>query len=200
MSKRVLLFTFSLTLLFALLGINGCSNRAAQAQKLFDKGEYQKVMDNFSDLEIGRRARAKVAEELVNAKNYSEVLANYRDTPAAFKAKNELARQLFDAGRYQAVLDSFPGSQFAASSRDKLVDSLITVAAFDTLFKRFPDAPRATAYKDSLSKVDLEAAKKLKGKAKEEAFDLLLKKWPGTASYKEASRLLQEIRSKAGKK
>ena len=198
MSKRILLLSCGF-LLACLFFLNGCSSRPADAQKLFEKGEYQKVIDKFPDLEIARRARAKLADDLLLAKNYTEVLKNYSDTPAAYKAKNELARSLFDAGKFQAVMDSFPNSQFAAPARDKLVDSLISIAAFDTLFKRYPDAPRATALKDSLSKIDLLAADKLRGKAKEEALETLMRKWPGTASYKEAARLQQEARSKTGK-
>jgi hypothetical protein len=195
MSKRVLLLCLPI-LVASLLVCNGCSSREAQAQKMFEKGQYQEVMDKYADLEVGRRARAKVAEQLVTDKKYSEVIAKFGDTPAAFKAKNEIARQLFEAGRYQTVVDSYPASPQAAAAKDKLVDSLIAIAAYDTLFRRFPDVPRATALKDSMANSDLDKAKKLKGKAKEEAFEATMRKWPGTAAYKEASRLQQELKNK----
>jgi len=198
MSKRILLLSLALVASCLLL-LNGCSNRPAQAQKLFEKGDYQKVIDSYPDLEIARRAHAKIADDLVTAKNYTEVLKNYADTPAAYKAKNEMARQTYDAGRFQAVLDSFPSSQYAAPAKDKIIDSLISHSLLDTLFKRFGDSPRVTTLKDSVARVELAAAQKLKGKAKEAALEEVLRKWPGTTTYKEASRMQQELRDKAKK-
>ncbi len=195
MSRRILL---NLALLFgatALL-LTACSSPQADALKLFEKGEFEAVIQKYPDLEIARRARAKIADRLILEKKFDVVLRDYADTPAAWKARNARSQELYDAGRYQVVVDSFPGSPVWAASRDRIVDSLITVGQTDTLFKRYADAPRVTQLKDSLSNADLAKANNLKGAAKVAAMDELIKKWPGTTAYKEAARIVQEARAK----
>jgi hypothetical protein len=191
------LIALLLAVSFALIS---CQSRAQSAQALFDKGEFEKVIEKYPDLEIARRAHAKIADKLLIAKKYSEVLNQYADTPAAYKARMQLAQQVFDAGRYQAVIDSFPQSPLAALAKGKLADSLFTAGALDELIKRFPDSDKGKQVKEERAKTDFDKAKKLRGAAKKAALEAIMTQYSGTEIYKEAGTMLSQIREAEAKK
>jgi hypothetical protein len=195
MSKSRFL-TLSLVLLVGTLLFlsTGCTNRAASAQKLFDQGEYQQVINKYPDLEVARRAHAKLAEELLQKKDYSAVLRDYADTPAAFKAKVELAQRLYDEGKYQAVLDSFPQSPVAAAAKEKLSDSLYAAGDYDKLIAWYPETVKAKQVKEDRAKVEFARIKKLPKKDKAQALELFMKQYAGTEEYKDAADMLNKIR------
>jgi hypothetical protein len=200
MSKsRFVLFSLALALSTLLLVTAGCSSRAASAQKMFEKGEYQQVMDKYPDLEIARRAHAKMAEEKLQTKDYYAVLKDFADTPAAFKARNELAQRLFDQGKFQSVVDSFPQSPLAAQAKERLADSLFASGQFDKLLAWYPESPKAKQVKEDQSKVEWARIKKLPKNDKKTALEDFMKKYAGTESYKDASDLLTKIREAEAK-
>ena len=184
----------------ALILTSGCQSRASSAQKLYDKGEYEKVMEQYPDLEIARRAHAKLADKYLQEKKYDVVLKEYGDTRAAHQARLEIADQMFKQGKYQTVLDSFPGTPAATSAKEKLADSLYQAGAYDELIARFGETPQGMKVKEQKSIEELAAANKLKGEAKKQAYEALMKKYPGTAAYKEAAAKLAEIRTAEAKK
>jgi len=185
-----LVSTLSLFLLFS----TGCSSRAASAQKLFDSGDYQKVVSSYPDLEVARRAHAKLAEQLLQKKDYSEVLRNYTDTPSAYKARLELAQVLFDQGKYQALLDSFPQSPLAVTAKGKLADSLVAAGQADKVLIWYPDTPQAKTIKEAQAKTEFDRIKKLPKKDKAPALEEFMKKYSGTEPYKDANDMLSKIR------
>ena len=176
----------------AMLG--GCESRPAAALKLFEKGEYQQVIDKYPDLEIARRARAKIADSLLKDKKFDQVIREYPDTPASYKAKEGLAQMLFDQGNYQAILDSFPGASVASMAKQRLADTLFAKAEYDLLMQKYPDTPKAQQVKEERAAADLAKAKRLRGTAKEEALSNITRMYAGTAAQKEANELLSEIR------
>lgn len=195
MSRRVLAVLLSLFATLSLLATS-CSSPEATANAMFEKGEYEKIIQKYPDTQFARRARAKLADNLFVEKKYDEVIKNYGDTPAAFKAKNAQAENLYSQGKFQELIDQFPGSPNLVNAKNILADSLIAQGKIDSAFKKFPDLPKLTAMKDSLSKMDLDAANKLRGPARDAALQSLMLKWPGTASYKEAARLVQAAKQK----
>ena len=194
--RRTLTFILFAAFGSALLIVSGCQGRAASAAKLFEKGEYETIIAKYPDLEVAQRARVKIADKLLAEKKYDVVLKDYADTRAAYQAKIQLADEAFRAGRYQMVLDSFPGTPAANSAKQKLADSLMATQQYDLLLARYPETPQATQVKEQLSQEDLAKAKKLKGEAKKQALEALMKKYAGTAAYKEASTMLADIRAK----
>jgi thioredoxin-like negative regulator of GroEL len=190
------LFSFALasTLSLFLLFSTGCSSRAASAQKLFDSGQYQQVIDKYPDLEVARRAHAKLADDLLQKKDYSTVMRDYADTPAAYKARLDLAQKMFDEGRYQALLDSFPQSPLAATAKGKLADSLVAAGQTDKLLAWYPDTPQAKQVKETQATEELARIKKLPKKDKAAALEDFMKKFAGTETYKEAGDMLAKIR------
>jgi hypothetical protein len=193
---RSIFLPFTLILALLCLISTGCSNSAATAQAMFDKGEYEQIIKKYPDTEIARRAHAKLADNLFTAKKYDEVIKNYGDTQAAFKARNAMATDLFAQGKYQELIDQFPGSPSVMTAKNTMADSLIAHGMIDSVIRKFPDLPKVTALKDSLSKVEFDKAKALRGSARNTALQNVMNKWPGTTSYKEAARLMQEAKTK----
>jgi hypothetical protein len=173
--------------------INGCS-RPAAAQRLFGKGEYQRIIEKYPDLEVARRAEAKLAEKLVADKQYADAIRQYPQTPAAYKAKLALAQQLFDAGNYTAVIDSFPSLPLAVQAKERMADSLMASGLYDDLIQRYPDSPKAKEVKEQRAVKALADAKKLRGKARQQALEEIMRLYPGTGTYKDASELLAKSR------
>jgi hypothetical protein len=174
--------------------VTGCSSRPAAAQRLFAKGEYQRVLKKYPDLEIARRAEARLAEKLCEDKQYDAVIRQFPQTPAAYKARLALAQQLFDAGRYLAVIDSFPYLPLAAQARERMADSLYGSGRFDDLLMRYPDSPQAKELKEKRAAQALTDAKKLRGQARQQALEEIMRLYSGTGSYKEAAELQAKAR------
>jgi hypothetical protein len=174
--------------------ISGCSSRPAAAQRLFAKGDYQRVIEKYPDLEIARRAEAKLAEKLFDDKQYEAVIRQYPQTPTAYRAKLALAQQAFDAGNYFAIIDSFPFSPLVAQAKERLADSLYASGLYDDLILRYPDAPKAKELKEQRAQQALTGAKKLRGQARQKALEEILRLYSGTTVYKEASELLARMR------
>jgi hypothetical protein len=175
--------------------VSGCSSRPAVAQRLFAKGDYQRVIEKYPDLEIARRAEAMLAEKLFEDKQYAAVIRQHPLTPAAFKAKQALAQQLFDAGNYVAVLDSFPSLPLAAQAKERMADSLFGSGRFDDLIMRYPDSPKAKELKEQRAQTALAEAKKKRGEARRQALEEIMRLYSGTGAYKEASELHARIRN-----
>jgi hypothetical protein len=182
-----------------LLATTGCSSRPAAAQRLFDKGEYQKVMDKYPDLEIARRARAKLADQLVAEKKYDVVLRSYADTPAAFRARTELAQKMFDEGRYMALLDSFPTSPLTVTAKERLADSLYAAGRLDSLVRRFSETARGKQVRTEQAAAELVKIKKMKGAEKRKALEDFMRTYSGTEASKEAGQMLSKIREAESK-
>jgi hypothetical protein len=194
---RFLAFILPLTFLF--LFSTGCSSRASSAQSLFDKGEYQKVIQRYPDLEIARRAHAKLAEQLLQKKDYAAIMRDYSDTPSAYKAKLDMAQRLFDAGKYQALLDSFPLSPLAVAAKGKMADSLIAAGQSDKVVLWYPDTPQAKQIKDEQAQTEIARIKKLPKKDKTKALEEFMKKFAGSAASQEANDMLGKIREAENK-
>ncbi|RPH95897.1 hypothetical protein EHM69_03090 [candidate division KSB1 bacterium] len=190
-AKTVLILGVAAVLL---LTSAGCSSRPSAAQKLFDKGEYQKVIDKYPDLEIARRAAAKLADKLLQEKQFEQVIQQYPLTPAAFKAKMELAQKLFDAGDFSAVIEQYPNSPLVTMCKMRMADSLLMSGQLDQLLQRFPDTPQAKKIKEDRATEALNKAKKLKGQARQAALEEITRSFAGTTAYKEAADLLGKMR------
>jgi outer membrane protein assembly factor BamD (BamD/ComL family) len=201
MTLRTIRITFFATVAaIFLLGSLGCSNRPAAAQKLFDQGEYQQVVDKYPELEIARRAHAKLGELALQQKNYNAVLKDFWDTPAAYQAKMLLAQAMFDQGRYRALLDSFPQSPLAVQAKEKLADSLYALGQLDVVVQMYPESQKAKLIKDERSKESLTKAKKLRGEPKRLALEELVRSYGGTDAAREAGEILSKIRETEAKK
>jgi hypothetical protein len=185
------IFTVVLLAAFTVLSC-GCSSRPAAAQKLFARGDYQKVIDKYPDLEIARRAESKMAEKLLDTKQYYEVIRQYPQTSAAYKAKMALAQQLFDAGKYQAVIDSFAFSPLVAEAKARMADSLILTGQIDELLARYPDSPKAKEIKEQRAQEAFAKAKKLRGDAQRQALEEITRLYNSTSIYKDAMELLSK--------
>ncbi|MBU0507675.1 hypothetical protein KKH27_02390 [bacterium] len=189
---RALLMVIGISLI---LIASGCQSRPAAANKLFEKGEYQAVVDKYPDLEIARRARAKIAEGLLREERFEEILRNYSDTPAAHKATEQMAQLLFARGEYQAILDSFPFSAVAPLAGNRLADSLFAAGQLDELVRRFPENENAKQIKEERGMAELTQAKKLKGDAKKDALTHIVRSYAGTVAQREANKMLTDIRA-----
>lgn len=176
-------------------GFSGCQSRPAAALKLFEKGEYEKVIERYGDLEIALRAHAKIAERLLSEEKFEEVLRDYSDTPAAFQARQKQAQLLFAQGKYQEVVDSYPSSDVAVTAKERLAEELFQAGQLDLLLTKYPDTPRGTQVKEDRAAAELAAAKKLKGAARKDALTKLTRSYSGTAAQREASQILSDIRA-----
>ena len=178
----------------------GCSSRPAAAQRLFEKGRYQQVIERYSDLEIARRAEAKLAEQLVAEKKYDEVLAKYPNTPAAYMAREGMAQKLYDEGKYQAVLDSFPNSKQAGAAKIRLADSLFATGQIDLLIQRFADTPIGKEAKEGRAAEEFARIKKLRGTERRQALERMVSQYAGTPAATEANVLLTKARQDEAQK
>jgi hypothetical protein len=183
-----------------LIMTSGCTSRPAAAQKLFDQGEYQKVIDQYPELDVARRAHAKLGEKFLAEKQYDVVLREYSDTPAAYKARQAMVEKLFNEGRYMAILDSFPTFPQAQLAKERIADSLFAAGQFDQLLVRFGDTPKGLQVKQAKSTEALTQAKKLRGDAKRMALENITRTYNGTEAASEASSLLIKIREAEAKK
>jgi hypothetical protein len=195
MNTRHLFRFISVVAIALALLVCGCSSRPAAADKLFRKGEFQKVVDKYPDLEIARRAEAKLAEKLLSEKQYESVIRQYPQTPAAYKAKLALAQQIFDAGLYMKLIDEYPFSPLVGQAKERLVDSLLANGQVDELLTRYPDSPKAKEIKEKQALEAFASAKKLRGAAKEKALEEIQQRYSGTSIYKDASEMLAKMRA-----
>jgi hypothetical protein len=192
-SERPRTWFLGLAVLGLLIATAGCGNSPSAAQKLFDKGEYQKVIDRYPDLEIARRAHAKIADSLYQSKQYAVVLSKFSDTPAAFKSKMAMAQMLFDAGRYQAVLDSFPNSPLVPQAKDKLADSVYATGDQDKVLALYPESQKAKLIKEQRSVEAMAKTKKLRGDALKNALQDIQKQYPGTSGSAAATEQFNKL-------
>ncbi len=192
---RTLLTCLVLTALS--LSLLGCGGRPAAAQRLFDKGEYQAVIDKYPELEIARRAHAKMAEAVLEKGDLQAVINQFADTPAAFKAKTMMAQKLFDAGRYQTLIDSFPHSTLVTPAKERLAEVLFQAGKLDSVVTLYPDTPRGKEIKNQQAAEALAKAKQLRGQARIEALQQLMGRYSSTESYKEAADLYNQAQAKA---
>jgi hypothetical protein len=195
---RYLLAAFLVTLLAMFL--IGCASRPQSAQKLYDKGEYQAVIDKYPDLEIARRAHAKLGDELLKTGDFRGVISKFADTPAAYKAQTELAQKMFDQGQYQALIDSFPHSTLVNPAKERLSDAMFQRGALDSIVMLYPDTPHGKEIKNQQANEALSAAKKLRGQARVDALQSFIGRFAGTDAYKEGSELFTKAREEQNRK
>jgi hypothetical protein len=195
-------FVIIMILAFALGTLTGCSSRAQSAQKLFDRGQYDLVVEKYPDLEIARRAQAKIAEKLLADKKYDEILQKYVETPAAYKARQAQAQELFDQGKYQEFLDKYekaaPG--LAAQAKEKLADSLYAAGKFDDIVARFKDTAKGKQIREERAEKQFADAKKLRGDAKRTALEQIVTNYGDTKVFSDANAMLAKIREADQKK
>jgi len=189
-------------MILAAVIVVGCASRPEAAQKLYDRGQYQLVVEKYPDLEVARRARAKLAEKLLEQKDYETVLRDYRDTPSAYKATEGMAQKLFDAGRYQDVMDGYPSLPVAKMAREKIADSLFAAGLVDDVILRYGDTQKGQVAKEQRAVQLLAEAKKLRGAQRIEALTKIVSTYGGTTVFAEANELLakaQQAAQKTGK-
>jgi|WetSurMetagenome_2_1015567.scaffolds.fasta_scaffold499240_1 hypothetical protein len=191
--------TVTAAILFVALVLVGCASRPEAAQKLFDRGQYQLVIEKYPDLEIARRAKAKMAEKLLEQKDYETILRDYSDTPSVFKAKQGIAQKLFDAGQYQQVIDQYPTLPVAKVAKERMADSLYAAGRIDEVIARFADTQRGQTVKEEKAAQLLTEAKKLRGQKRTEALTNIVTNYGSTKAFTEANDLLTKIRLAAAK-
>jgi hypothetical protein len=189
MSSLKTLFISVLTVV-VLLAITGCSNPEAAAGKLFDKGAYDEVIKKYPDTQFARRAHAKMGEDLLVKGDYEQVLKNYSDTPAAYQAKIAMANKLLEQGKYQEVIDKFPTLPAATNAKNHLADSLYAAGLKDEVLLKYPDAPVTMTIKNEKAQEILDAAKKLRGKARTEKLQDCVNRYKGSPAATEAQQIL----------
>jgi hypothetical protein len=136
-----------------------------------------------------------LAEKLFNEGNYDEIIKNYSDTPAAYRARQTKAQRLFDAGDYQAVIDQFAKSPLAVQAEQIVSDSLYNIGAYDDLIAKFPESAKAKIVFEQRAAELFEKSKKLFGQAKIDVLNEISTKYRGTTVFKDATTQLRELRN-----
>lgn len=184
--KRLIAVVATLALIVLIVG--GCATPEQRAQKLFDTGKYQEVLDKYADQPIAKQAREKMAEQMVTEGKFQEVIDNFEDTPAAQEAKNKLAEQLLTEKKYDEILQKYPNTPAANMARNAMADMLYAEKKIDELVKMYPNTPAGVKAKNELAKVEFDKIMKKPKKNRKKAFEDFLKnpKYAGTESAMKA--------------
>lgn len=117
--KRSILFIA----LVAVVGLVflACSTPAQKAQKLFDAGNYEEVVQQFGNdpnlSALVAQAKEKLAEKLLAEGKFMDILAMYPESKAATDARNNLAEALFAEGKFQEVIEKYGDTPAAQKAR-----------------------------------------------------------------------------------
>jgi hypothetical protein len=132
--KRIIVL-FAIASLAGLL-MFGCQSQADRAQKMFDDGKYQEVIDTYATTEgmdkLVMEAKEALAKQLIADGNYEEVMKMYPETEAAKEAKEKMAEKLLMDKQYEQVIAEYPDTKAAMQAKLELAqargDSLQDVA------------------------------------------------------------------------
>jgi len=94
--------------------------KEALATRLLKAGEYERVIAEFKDTPVLHEARVKRAEQLLEQNQIDEILANFSDTPAAIRAREKAAQALYDAGRVTEAARDYPQTSAGQLARTEL--------------------------------------------------------------------------------
>lgn len=94
--------------------------KQALAAKLLKDGQYQRVFTEFKGTAMAVEARVRYAEELLKQGKQDEVLADFGDTPAAIRAREMAAQALYDAGRVTEAARDYPQTPAGGRAREEL--------------------------------------------------------------------------------
>jgi hypothetical protein len=129
--------SYMTVIIVAVIGllILGCSSPAEQAQKMFQGGQYQQLIDKYSSdpamADLVMKSKEMLAEALVKEGKYEEVLEMYPDSKASVEAKAKLAEALLAEGKLAEVIAMYPETPAAIKAKLMLEqargDSLTTV-------------------------------------------------------------------------
>lgn len=110
-----------------LVYVIGCASPQSRAEKMYEAGQYQQVIERYG-----------------NDPNLSDVVN---------KSREKVAQGLYEAGRYQAVVDSFPNTSVARDARNKLAEGLLVDRRYEEILQKFPDTPAAQRARDEMQKM-----------------------------------------------
>jgi hypothetical protein len=164
------------------LVLSGCASPEQRAQKLFDQGKYEEILQKYPDLPIAKQAKDKVAEKLLAEGKYDEILANYSDTPSVTEATNKIAEKMVADKKYDEVLAKYPNTPVANMARNALADQLYNDKKFDELVAKYPNTPAGMKARNEMAKPEFEKIMKMPKAKKQKALEDFLKnpKFAGT--------------------
>lgn len=188
--KRLIAVVATLAMIALIVG--GCATPEQRAQKLFDTGKYQEILDKYADQPIAKQAKDKMAEQMVAEGKYQEVVDNFGDTPAAAEAKNKLAEQLLTEKKYDEILAKYPNSPSANMARNALADALYAEKKIDELVMKYPNTPAGVKAKNEMAKEEFDKIMKKPKKDQKKLLEEFLKnpKFAGTESAMKAQQTL----------
>jgi hypothetical protein len=194
--KRTLSVIVILTVLGLVLG--GCASPEQRAQKLFDQGKYEEILQKYADLPIAKQAKDKVAEKMLAEGKYEEILKDYADTPSAADATNKIAEKLVAEKKYDEVLARYPQTPAANMARNAMAEQLYADKKTDELIQKFPNTPAGVKARNELAKTELDKIMKMAKKAKQAKLEEFLKnpKFAGTESSMKAKEELDKLTKK----
>lgn len=175
--------------------IIGCASPTEKAQKLFDEGKYEEVLEKYADQPIARQAKEMLAQKLVEEGKYEEVLVKYPDTKAVTEAKNQLAARLLEEEKYQEVVDRYPESPAADQARQVLAQQLYDEGNFDELVRLYPNTQAGRQARTQMAAEAYQKTKKMKKSARIEALQAIVDNdlYAGTEAYDLAQSDLKKL-------
>ncbi|MBU0507674.1 hypothetical protein KKH27_02385 [bacterium] len=188
--KRLIAVVAALAVIVMIVG--GCASPEQRAQKLFDEGKYQEVLDKYADQPIAKQAREGLAAKMVTEGKFQEVIDNFGDTPAAQDAKNKRAEQLLAEKKYDEILQKFPNTPSANVARSAVAEGLYAEKKIDELVMKYPNTPAGVKARNELAKEEFDKLMKKPKKDRKKLYEEFLKnpKYAGTESAMAAQKEL----------
>jgi len=188
--KRVCTVVTILAVMGLILG--GCASPEQRAQKLFDQGKYEDVLQKYGNLPIAKQAKDKVAEQMLADGKYQEILDNYADTPSKQPAENKLAEGLLNEKKYDEILMKYPNTPAANMARNAVADQLYAEKKIDELVQKYPNSPAGMKARNDMAKEEFDKIMKMPKKKRATELTNFLKnpKYAGTESAMKAQQEL----------
>jgi hypothetical protein len=192
--------TVAVVALLTIIGfvLFGCATPEQRAQKLFDTGKYEEILQKYPDLPIAKQAKDKVAEKLLAEGKYDEILANYADTPSLQEATNKIAEKLVNEKKFDEVLAKYPNTPAANTARNMLAEQLYNDKKVDELVQKYPNTPAGMKARNEMAADEWKKIEKTPKKKMKDALEGFLKnpKFAGTESAMKAQQKLADLNKK----
>lgn len=146
----------SVIVLLPLLVLLGCATPAERAEKLYEEGRYEEVLERYPQEPVATKAKEALASKLLKDGEYQRVMKEFADTPMAFEARVRFAEKLLEDGKFQDVLDTYSDTPAAIRAREQAAQQLYDAGRVTEAARDYPQTPAGSKARDELARAEYE--------------------------------------------
>lgn len=153
MTSRIL---HSAALIALFVFILGCATPAERAEKLYEEGKYEEVMERYPQEPAAGKAKEALATKLLKEGAYERVMSEFADTPMAYEARVRFAEKLLDEGKFEEILDNYSDTPAAIKAREQAAQALFDAGRVSEAARDYPQTPAGSAAREELARAEFD--------------------------------------------